>query len=355
LSTLIQMLYHRTMRTVVTVVAASLIASTTFLLPQAPALAWGATGHEFVSGLAAEAFPEELPVFLRTPEAIADITVFGRELDRSKGSGNPHDAALDPGHFVHLDDDGLVGAALALEALPATREAYDTALRAKDSSKNQYNTGYLPYAIVEGWQQLVKDFGYWRAASTGARNAKSDADRAWFDADRQRRERLIVRDLGVWSHFDGDASQPMHVSYHFNGWGPYPNPQSFSSSWTLRVDYQSTFVRARIDRAAVKREVAPYRACTCTIWDRMRTVILDSHRSVVPFFELEKRGAFAGDAREGIAFTNARIASGASAVRDMLVDAWRASAETSVGYPMISLRDIEAGKYILERDDFGRD
>ena len=22
--------------------------------------------------------------------------------------------------------------------------------------------GYLPYSIVDGWQQLVKDFGYWR-------------------------------------------------------------------------------------------------------------------------------------------------------------------------------------------------
>ena len=55
------------------------------LAPQAPALAWGATGHEFVSGLAAEAFPEELPAFLRTPAALADIAVFGRELDHVVG------------------------------------------------------------------------------------------------------------------------------------------------------------------------------------------------------------------------------------------------------------------------------
>ena len=331
----------------------SLATFTLFLPPRAPAFAWGATGHEFVSGLAAEAFPEELPAFLRTPAAVADIAVLGRELDRSKGSGDPHDAERDAGHFVHIDDEGLVGGVLALEALPVTREAYNTALSA--GGKTQYGTGYLPYAIVDGWQQLVKDFGYWRAASIGARTAVSADDRAWFDIDRQRREAILIRDLGVWSHYAGDASQPMHVSVHVNGWGPYPNPQGFSTSRTLRVDYQSTFVRARIARAEVKREVVPYRACTCTIWDRMRAVILASHRAVIPFFQLEKEGAFRGEARAGIAFTNSRLASGASSVRDMVVDAWRASADTNVGYPRILLPDIMSGKHVLERDDFGRD
>jgi hypothetical protein len=332
-----------------------LAASATFvaLVPQAPALAWGATGHEFVSGLAAEAFPEELPAFLRTPAAVADIAVFGRELDRSKGSGNPHDRERDPGHSVGIDDAGLVAGVMSLDQLPLTREAYDTALRTKGIT--QYQVGYMPYAIVEGWQQLVKDFGYWRAASVGAKTAVSADDRAWFDADRQRRERLIVRDLGVWSHYDGDASQPLHVTVHVNGWGNYPNPQGFTNSKTTREEYQSDFVRARIRREDVKREMVPYKACSCTIWDRMRTVILESHQSVTTFYELEKQGAFKGDAKAGIAFTNARLASGASAVRDMVVDAWRASATTNVGYPMIRVDDIEAGRHILVRDDFGRD
>jgi len=333
--------------------AVLLSAATPVVLLPTAALAWGATGHQFVSGLAAEAFPDEIPAFLRTPEAIADITVFGRELDRSKGSGNPHDAERDPGHFIALDDAGLVAGVLALEDLPITREAYDTALRAKGFT--QYKVGYIPYAIVDGWQQLVKDFGYWRAASIGAKTAVSASDRAWFDADRQRRERLLIRDLGIWSHYNGDASQPQHVSIHYNEWGPYPNPQGFTQSRKFRVEYQSTFVRARIDRNAVKRAMPPYRACTCTVWDRARALILETHRAVVPLYELEKQGALAGDAQAGIAFTTARLAAGAAAVRDMVVDAWRASADIGVGYPMVSVRDIEASKYMLSRDDFGRD
>ena len=46
---------------------------------------------------------------------------------------------------------------------------------------------------------------------------------------------------------------------------------------------------------------------------------------------------------------------GVPAARDMIVDAWRASVGMGVGYPMIAVRDIESGRRILTRDDFGRD
>ncbi|MCW5733683.1 MAG: hypothetical protein KIS73_06140 [Enhydrobacter sp.] len=322
--------------------------------PFGPALGWGATGHEFVSGVAAELLPEELPQFVRTPEAIADIAVYGRELDRSKGAGDPHDKERDPGHFVSLDDAGLVAGLLALDALPGTREAYDGALRAGGKA-TQYSAGYLPLAIEDGWQQLVKDFAYWRAASVGARTAVSSADRAWFEADRKRREHLTIRDLGVWSHYVGDASQPMHVSIHFDGWGPFDNPRGFSNRRGLHAHFEGPFVRANVERGRVKAATAPYRACTCSIRDRTTALILASHAAVVPLYELDLKGAFTDGNEAGIAFATARLADSASVLRDMIVDAWRASTDMGVGYPMISVRDIEAGRHVLTRDDFGRD
>jgi hypothetical protein len=42
--------------------------------------AWGATGHEWISGIAIEKLPDNVPAFVRTPEAVADIAVMGREL-----------------------------------------------------------------------------------------------------------------------------------------------------------------------------------------------------------------------------------------------------------------------------------
>jgi hypothetical protein len=324
------------------------------VVPFTDALGWGATGHEIVSGVGAELLPEELPAFVRTPEAIADIAVFGRELDRSKGAGDPHDKERDPGHFVGLDDAGLVAGLLALDALPATREAYDSALRAGGKA-TQYSVGYLPLAIVDGWQQLVKDFAYWRAASVGARTAADATDRAWFDADRVRRERLTIRDLGVWSHYVGDASQPLHVSIHFDGWGPFDNPRGFSTRRGLHAQFEGAFVRANIQRDQVKAVTAPYLACSCSIQDRARALIQASHAAVTPLYELDLKGAFADGNAAGIAFVTGRLASSASVLRDMVVDAWHAGADMGVGYPTISVRDIEAGRHILTRDDFDRD
>ena len=132
----------------------------------------------------------------------------GRELDRSKGSGKTHDAERDPGHFVDLADDAAVMGILPLAQLPETREQYDTLLRVGGST--QYKAGYLPYSIVDGWQQIRKDFAYWRATVKGAETATTPEERAWFEADRRLREKLTIRDIGIWSHYGGDASQPLH-------------------------------------------------------------------------------------------------------------------------------------------------
>ena len=112
---------------------------------------------------------------------------------------------------------------MPIDKLPVTREAYDTQLRAGGST--QYKAGYLPYSIIDGWQQVRKDFAYWRVAVKGAETATTPEERAWFEADRRLREKLTLRDIGIWSHYVGDASQPLHVSVHYNGWGDYPNPR----------------------------------------------------------------------------------------------------------------------------------
>jgi hypothetical protein len=123
--------------------------------------AWGATGHEWISGIAIEKLPDSMPTFVRTPEAAAEIAVMGRELDRSKGAGKIHDAERDPGHYVDLGDNREVMSVLPLAKLPPTREAYDTELRAKGYT--QYKAGYLPYSIVAA--------GTYRATRESARLA----------------------------------------------------------------------------------------------------------------------------------------------------------------------------------------
>src|SRR5215475_3364652 len=207
----------------------------------------GRTGHEWATVIAIEKLPADIPAFVRDPAMLPELALMGRELDRSRGAGEMHDKERDPGHYIDLTDDGKAMGIVPLDRLPTTREAYDTQLRAGGST--QYQAGYLPYSIVDGWQQIRKDFAYWRAAVKGLETASSPEERAWFEADRRLREKLTLRDIGIWSHYVADASQPMHVSLHYNGWGDHPNPSGFATK-KIHAYFEGEFVKKNLKRDA---------------------------------------------------------------------------------------------------------
>jgi hypothetical protein len=299
--------------------------------------------------LAIEQLPDSVPNFARTPEAAAKIAVLGRELDRSKGAGVTHDAERDPGHWISMSDDGAVMSTLPLAGLPETREGYDTMLRERGST--QYKAGYLALAIVVGWQQVRKDFAYWRALGKAIETASTPDERAWFEADRKLREEITVHDIGIWSHYLGDASQPLHVSVHYAGWGKYPNPNGYTQQ-NIDSYFEGVFVKENVRRAAVASQIEPYKPCACSIQERTRALLQGSLRQVEPLYALEKEGGFTSGNPRGIAFVTKRLAAGATMLRDMIVDAWIDSENAEVGYPMVPVRDIETGRVIATRDLF---
>jgi hypothetical protein len=284
----------------------------------------------------------ELPAFLRSAEAARQIGEVSREPDRSKGAGQPHDSDADPAHHVDVGDDLKIARWPLLAALPANRESYDTALRA--AGTDEYRAGYLPYAIIDGWQQLVMDFAYWRADVAGAKYAKMPSDRTWFLKDQYLREGLTIRDLGYWSHFVGDGGQPMHVSVHRDGWGNYPNPQKFSTAGGLHARFEGSFVREQIGEKDIAAHLTPYRDCRCTMQRRVADYLSATQRQVVPLYQIEKAGGFDGEHESGKIFAAERLAAAVSELRDMIVDAWRRSGDVSIGYPPIAVRDIESGR-----------
>jgi hypothetical protein len=240
-------------------------------------------------------------------------------------------------------DDGTVRGGPKLDALPAGREAYDTALRAANS--DEYKAGFLPYVIIDGWQQLVKDFALWRADVAGAKFAKSKADRAWFLFDRRTREILTLRDLGTWSHFVGDASQPMHVSIHYNGWGDGPNPQGFETTAGLHAKFETAFIDAHAAQADVAAAMRPYKACACTIQQRVTDYLAATNALIGQTYQFEKDGAYDTPTAQSKAFAAGRIAEGAAMLRDLVADAWQESANAVIGYnTKLPMADIEAGK-----------
>ncbi|HEY7900219.1 MAG TPA: S1/P1 Nuclease [Caulobacteraceae bacterium] len=317
--------------------AAALAAMIAVAAPH-PTLAWGATGHRLIARLAIANLPVELPLFLRGAETIAAEGELAREPDRWKGAGRIHDNSRDPAHFVDLDDNGAVLGGPSLADLPPTREAYDQALRATGS--DSWKAGWLPYAIVDGWQQLAKDFAYWRVESTAIKGVANSAHRVWMVADLKRREALILDDLGALAHYVGDGSQPMHVSVHFNGWGDGPNPEGFTQN-RIHAYFEGAFVHDYIDEADVARRLAPYEACRCGIEARTVAYLRSTNRQITPLFRLQKAGAFRLATADGKRFVAERLAAGADALRDDIVDAWRASAFQGVGYPAVKLADVE--------------
>jgi hypothetical protein len=345
--------------------ALSLIAAT-------PALSWGATGHGYVSGLAIEALPvapDGVPAFVRAPDAVLLIAELSREPDRARGAGKIHGDERDPGHYINLDDDGTVFGISPLSNIARTREEFDTVLRSRGIT--QYRIGYLPYTIVEGWQQLVKDFAYWRALTALIDAPDTSAGlKAWATADRRNREMLTLRDLGVWSHYVADASQPLHVSRHYDGWGVYPNPRAFTQELGLHWRIEGPFVRRHITREAIAAAIKPSAACKCPVEVRVANYLNATRAFVTDVYDLDKEGAFVvppiqpGEpppaatqivTARGRPFITARLADGASELRDMIMDAWAASLEARVGYPEVAVKAIIAKPSILTPETFGVD
>jgi hypothetical protein len=316
------------------------------------ALAWGASGHRLIGEAAMQGLPADLPGFLRSPATVQLVGELSREPDRSKGAGQPHDHDLDPGHFLDLDDTGHVFGGPALASLPLDRAGYETALQKE--GVDSYKAGYLPYAIEDGYEQVVKDLAYWRIETAALKSDANVQERVWIAADLAERQALVIRDIGYWAHFVGDGSQPLHVTIHFNGWGEHPNPQNFTRD-KIHGPFEGPFVHDHVTLASVEaampasKPCAPIASCTATY-------LAATNGWVAPLYEMWGAGDFDRADAKAVSFTNARVADGASKLRDMIISAWAASGEASIGYkPSVSVRQAEAGQPVPFATLYGDD
>lgn len=316
------------------------------------ALAWGGSGHRMIGQAAMEGLPPELPAFLRTPKAARLMGELAREPDRWKDAGKLHDRLRDPAHFLDLSDDGTILGGPRLDALPPSLEDYDTALRAAGSTS--WKAGALPYSIVDAAQQVAKDFAMWRGEGLALARETNKAKQAWLVEDRAERENLILQNIGLLAHYVGDGSQPMHVSIHFNGWGDYPNPKGYTTG-RIHGMFEGDFVMANVREPMVRAAMTKPKAQSGPLEARVATYLAATGAEIEPLYTLEKTGAFANPNKASIDFATARLAAGASELRDLIVDAWNVSPQISVGWPKVSLSDIEAGKVDAYRAFYNRD
>ncbi len=317
-----------------------------------PAQAWGASGHRMVGVAAMESLPPDLPAFLRSPAAIADVGELSRELDRSKGSGRAHGVALDAGHFLDVLDDGTAMGGPRLDAMPPDREAYETLLRA--AGTNAWKAGWLYYSILETQQQLTKDFAMWRVLDHAVKTERKPDRRAWFRADLRRREALILQTLGRLSHYVADGSQPLHVTHHYNGWAEGPNPEGFTRE-RIHSRFEGELVAAGVKLAEVRRAMPSPAPETGGLEARIAAYLAVAWKEVPALYRLEKSGGLvAGDPR-GAAFAGERLGHGAGALRDFVGLAWKASEGSKVGWPEVTVQDALSGRADIWTSFYGKD
>ena len=324
--------------------AAAAVCAVALAIVPAGVSAWGNTGHRLIGMAAMRALPDELPGFLRTPGAAAEVGELSREPDRTKGAGQPHDRERVTAHFVDMIDDGriMTEQGMSIDALPRLKSEYDAALLAAGIDVD--DAGYLPYAIMDGYQQLVRDFATWRVLNAAEAREADPGKRAWYREDRLRREALILRDMGYLGHYVGDGAQPHHTTIHYNGWSrDVPNPEGFTTSRQTHGAFEGAFTArvARLD--AVEAAMTAPQLDGFDLRARVPAYLKTTLAEVLPFYRLEKAGGFGeGDAR-GAAFALNRLAAGASELRDLFILAWRDSADDEIGWPKVKVAEVEAG------------
>lgn len=269
--------------------------------------AWGNEGHRLLSQLAAHDLPANVPAFLRSEAAIAEIEYLGPEPDRWRSPAEPElNAAQAPEHFIDLEPADALG--------PLPRNRLDFEAKVFASGQRPEKIGLQPWETMEVWERLKAALREYRGLSASGQNTAPVEQAALFYA-------------GWLGHYVGDGSQPLHTTIHYNGWVG-PNPHGYTTAHSIHWDFEGPFVAANIRAAQVESKMTPVHAVEGDLFTAYVAYLRQTATYVEKVYQLEKAGGFVGaGSPESREFTTERLAAGASMLRDMIFTAWVESAK----------------------------
>jgi hypothetical protein len=284
-------------------------------LPSQPAHAWEQEGHRIINKLAASNLPADVPAFLRSQAAIDEIEYLGPEPDRWRSRAEPElSAAQSPEHFIDFE------AADALGALPHKRLEFEAKVFA--AGQRPEVIGLQPWEADEVWERLKAAMRQYRAMLAAGQDTKSGAN-----VDTKPVEAAILFYAGWLGHYVGDGSQPLHVSVKYNGWVG-PNPNGYTTSHQIHHVFEVPFVAANIHAPEVQAKMTAVKLIEGDMFDAYVAYLRHTGTHVEKVYQFEKAGGFIGAGTpESRDFTAARLADGASMLRDMIYTAWIDSAQ----------------------------
>lgn len=260
-----------------------------------------------VNRLAASSLPADVPAFLRSKKAIAEIEYLGPEPDRWRSPAEPElVAAQAPEHFIDME------LADALGPLPHRRLDFEAEVFA--AGERPEKIGLQPWETDEVWERL-------KAAMREYRRLAAEKQ------DTRPVEQAILFYAGWLGHYVGDGSQPLHTSIQYSGWIG-PNPNGYTTEHKIHWQFEGPFVEANIHEAEVRAKMTPVKAIEGDLFDAYVAYLRHSKTFVEKVYQLDKAGGFVGaGTAESREFTAARLAAGASMLRDMIYTAWQESAK----------------------------
>jgi len=268
---------------------------------------WGNEGHRLVNRLAISSLPPDVPAFLRSEAAIEEIEYLGPEPDRWRSPAEPElNAAQAPEHFIDLEPADALG--------PLPRNRLDFEARVFASGQRPEKIGLQPWQTTEVWERLKAALREYRRLTAAGQNTGPVEQAALFYA-------------GWLGHYVGDGSQPLHTTIQYNGWVG-ANPNGYTTAHTIHWQFEGPFVGANIFAQQVEPKMTPPHAIDGDIFNAYVAYLRQSATHVDKVYELEKAGGFVGaGSPESRDFTAARLAAGASMLRDMIFTAWLESAK----------------------------
>ena len=270
---------------------------------------WGHDGHSMINRLAVESLPVDVPEFLRSKAAQDAMDYYAPHPDNWRNEDPTLYATLVPEHDIDLEWADLAG------PLPRHRYEYMAALTAAQAAHPEIkmtaqNIGLLPYSTQEHFEMLESAMRSYRITLA----AKQDTHAA---------EAEVVTLAGFLGHFVGDGSQPLHMTYQYNGWTG-PNPHGYATDHQMHARFEGDYVHNNIkvgDVAPLVLGTKP--ALLGDEFDDYMKYLRVTNSAVEKTYQLDKAGGFTGaGSPEAKTFTEEQLARGAIELRDMIYTAW---------------------------------
>jgi hypothetical protein len=303
------------MKKLIDVVRAVAVLSLVPMMTVQRSLAWGVDGHHMINRLAGQTLPDDVPAFLRGPDALDAMSYYAPLPDHWRSPAAPElTVATAPEHFIQLETVDQI-----FKTLPRNRYDYVRALAAAqpehpDLVLTAEKVGLQPYQADEVWERLligIRDYRELVAEKQDTKNVETE----------------IVFLAGWLGHYVGDGSMPLHTSNKPNGWIG-PNPNGYTTEHSIHGLFESKFVAANVKLSDVAPLVDTKPVVIDDVFEQYVGYLRHTHSLVEKTYQLEKMGAFAGEGTpEGKQLVDQQLAAGAVELRDLIYTAWVRSAD----------------------------